>query len=94
MKTFIILVTTAFIILMGSSSQAEEVTCLEQLEQKCTSCHYNTRICKKVEKYNKRKWNNTVKRMLRYRLKLDAQEQDKVVDCLLSLKNSGETFCK
>ena len=81
------------IFLSSSPGQAGE-ECLEQLQQQCTSCHYNTRICKKLKKKNKRAWKSTVKRMLRYELKLDKQEQANIVDCLLALKKDSEQFCK
>ena len=94
MRSFLLITATAFVLVLGSSSQAEELTCLERLEQKCTSCHYNTRICTKIEKKNKRAWKSSVKRMLRYGLKLEKKEQDDIVDCLLELKKDSEKFCK
>lgn len=67
--------------------------CSEMLEQNCTSCHYNNRICKKVGTKNKRSWKNTVKRMVRYGLKLDSSELSKVTNCLADLEENSGKFC-
>ena len=67
--------------------------CIEMLEQNCTNCHYKTRICKKVGKKNRRAWKNTTKRMIRYGLKLDKSELDKVTNCLVALEENPEKFC-
>ncbi len=68
--------------------------CAELLERNCTSCHYNTRICNKIGKKNKRKWKVTVKRMQRYGLKIDKATQNKTIDCLVSLEKERGLFCK
>ncbi len=94
MKLFLIATAMTLMISLSSSPVQAEEECLELLEQQCTSCHYNTRICKKLEKKNKRAWKKTVKRMLRYGLKMDKQEQEKSVDCLLAMKEDPGPFCK
>ena len=69
--------------------------CIDLLEKNCTGCHYNTRICNKIGKKNKRKWKSSVKRMLRYGLKIDKKAQSSIVDCLVSLeKKEDSKFCK
>ncbi|MEN8143005.1 MAG: hypothetical protein ABFQ82_05345 [Thermodesulfobacteriota bacterium] len=68
--------------------------CADLLEKNCTSCHYNTRICNKIGKKNKRKWKTSVKRMLRYGLKLDKKTQNTIVDCLVALEKDATLFCK
>jgi len=95
MKPFLIATVLTFALILTSSPLPAAENCLEQLEKECTGCHYNTRICKKLKKKNKRAWNSTVKRMLRYGLKLDKQEMSKIVDCLLALKKDDPgQFCK
>lgn len=71
-----------------------EQDCAELLEENCTSCHYNTRICNKIGKKNKRKWQVTVKRMRRYGLKLDKATQNETIACLVSLEKESVRFCK
>ena len=74
------------------SLMAEE-DCTDLLEKNCTGCHYNTRICNKIGKKNKRKWNATVKRMLRYGLKIDKKTQKEIAGCLVSLDKNETQFC-
>ena len=71
-----------------------EQDCADLLEKNCTSCHYNTRICNKIGKKNKRKWKVTVKRMLRYGLKIDKATQNETIACLVSLEKESARFCK
>ncbi len=68
--------------------------CSEMLEQNCTSCHYKSRICQKVGKKTKRAWKNTTKRMIRYGLKLDKSELNKITDCLVALEENPGQFCQ
>lgn len=67
--------------------------CGEMLNTKCTGCHYNTRVCEKIGKKNRRSWQNTTKRMIRYGLKITKAEIDEITDCLVSLENNPEIFC-
>ena len=94
MKPFLIATAMALMVSLACPPAQAGEECLELLEQKCTSCHYNTRICKKLEKKNMRAWKKSVKRMLRYGLKLDKQEQEKIIDCLLAMKEEPGPFCK
>lgn len=94
MKEFSIIAAVVFSLCLSSPALSADASCLEKLEQNCTSCHYNTRICKKITKKNKRSWKSTVKRMLRYGMKMTKSEQSDIVDCLLELKKDSEEFCK
>jgi hypothetical protein len=87
----VIALATAFI--FAPAPLLAEQDCIEMLEQNCTSCHYKTRICKKVGKKNKRAWKNTTKRMIRYGLKIDKSELAKITNCLVSLKENPGKFC-
>ncbi|MEN8135285.1 MAG: hypothetical protein ABFS18_07080 [Thermodesulfobacteriota bacterium] len=86
-----IALTGAFLLTAAPLSAGQ--SCCELLEQKCTSCHYKSRICDKVGKKNRRSWKNTTKRMIRYGLKLDKSEVDKITDCLVALEENSEKFC-
>ena len=89
----IVLVLTLFLTVPLSLTAGQD--CNDLLEKNCTSCHYNTRICNKIGKKNKRKWKTSVKRMLRYGLKIDKKAQGSIVDCLVSLdKKEDPLFCK
>jgi hypothetical protein len=67
--------------------------CTEQLTNKCISCHYNTRICDKIGKKNRRAWQNTTKRMIRYGLKLADAEVEQITECLVDLEEKPGKFC-
>ena len=93
MKKRLTSITLAGAFLFASAPLLAGQDCVEMLEQNCTSCHYKTRICKKVGTKNKRSWKNTTKRMVRYGLKLDKSELDKVTNCLVALEENSEKFC-
>ena len=81
------------ILFMSAPAFAEE-NCGELLEKNCTSCHYKTRICQKIGAKSKRGWKISVKRMLRYGLKLDKKEQKEIVACLSELKKGSKLVCE
>ena len=93
MRKRLVYLTIAVAFLFASSPLQAGQECIEMLEQNCTSCHYKTRICAKIGKKNKRSWQNTVKRMIRYGLKINKSEQGKITDCLVSLGKNPEKFC-
>jgi len=68
--------------------------CTDQVLATCTSCHYQTRICDKLDQKNRRDWQETLKRMLRYGLVLDETGQGRVLDCLVALKKDHTKLCK
>ncbi|MFO7605303.1 MAG: hypothetical protein R6W72_03230 [Desulfurivibrionaceae bacterium] len=84
-------VTTSFLFMAPLLSAGQE--CGEMLKEKCTGCHYNTRVCEKVGDKNRRSWKNTTKRMIRYGLKISTDEINEVTDCLVSLEDNPEIFC-
>ena len=73
---------------------AAETKCAELLDKNCTSCHYKTRICAKIGKKSKRGWKISVKRMLRYGLSLNKNEQKEIVQCLTELKKGSKLVCE
>lgn len=68
--------------------------CTDQVLATCTSCHYQARICEKLDKKSKREWQVTLKRMLRYGLVLDETGQGRILECLVALKNDHAKLCK
>lgn len=92
-KTMVILLVMGLLVPALSAKAANE-GCLELIMNNCTSCHYQTRICEKIDKKSKRAWKKSIKRMLRYGLKMDKRTQGKAVDCLLSMKKEDPGLCK
>lgn len=68
--------------------------CEDKIIAICTTCHYQTRICEKLDKKSKREWQTTLKRMLRFGLVLDEAGQGRVLECLMALKKDHGKFCK
>jgi hypothetical protein len=68
--------------------------CAEQVLASCTSCHYQTRVCEKLDKKSKREWKVTLKRMLRYGLVLDEAGQGRMLECLVALGKDHTKLCK
>lgn len=68
--------------------------CTDQVMATCTSCHYQARICEKLDKKSKREWQVTLKRMLRYGLVLDETGQGRMLECLVALKKDHTKLCK
>lgn len=91
-KQLILIGVAATLLFMASRLPAGE-SCGEMLKDKCTKCHYNTRICEKVGEKNRRSWEISTKRMKRYGLKISDAEIDKITDCLVSLDENPEIFC-
>ncbi len=71
-----------------------EESCSELLTNRCEVCHYNTRVCQKVQrKKGKSSWKRTVKNMVKQGAKLDKAEQKKLVDCLSKPTPEILEFC-
>ncbi len=68
--------------------------CNDDILANCTACHYQTRICEKLDKKSRRDWQATLKRMIRYGLVLDETGQDRVLECLVTLKKDHTKLCK
>jgi hypothetical protein len=60
-----------------------QITCFQLLEKRCQECHYLERVCQELEKKSKRKWNATLKRMVKRRgATLSKEEHRILLDCL------------
>jgi len=81
------------ILLWASSARADQ-TCVEKIQDKCTSCHYPARICKKIGEKSRRDWKVTIDRMRRYGLQLAKSKQDEMLDCLQGLEKDSGNLCR
>jgi len=81
-------------ILLWAPVARAENTCVEKIQDKCTSCHYPTRICEKIGKKSRRNWKVTVERMLRYGLQLPDGKLDEMIDCLQGLEADRGNLCR
>ncbi len=67
----------------GKLSRESSAACLQTIQNKCTSCHYITRICQALDKKGKGGWKSTVKSMVKKGAKLSKEGQQTMVQCLL-----------
>lgn len=88
---FLILTASFLFINAASSADSGEQSCGELLKNKCTQCHYLTRVCQKIEKNQQKglfggifagSWGRTVNNMVKNGAKLTEAEQEKLINCL------------
>lgn len=68
--------------------------CGTLLTAKCTECHNLTRICEKLGKKSKSRWQRTIKRMTDRGAKLSSEESDTLLTCLDSNIKDLEALCQ
>ena len=71
-----------------------EAVCSAIVETKCVRCHYKTRICDALGTKSVRKWEKTLKFMIKQGAELSEDEQSKVLACLSSLPKGSAVVCK
>jgi hypothetical protein len=59
----------------------------------CTKCHDTNKICKKIGKKSREKWDKTVSRMIKKGAELPEDKKDLVIDYLLSLEPGSKPVC-
>ena len=71
-----------------------EAVCSSIINAKCIRCHYKTRICSALGTKSVRKWNQSIKYMIKQGAELTTDEQNKLVACLSSLPRGSEIVCQ
>jgi hypothetical protein len=87
---------TATVKALADNPQPEsslEAVCSSMVNAKCTRCHYKTRICNALDTKSVRKWQKTIRFMVRQGAELTEDEQNKVVECLSSLPQGSQVVC-
>lgn len=83
------------ILAAGPTGAAEQpATCNELLNQRCTVCHYMTRICQNLGQKSQRQWKKTVKTMKNRGAIISKAELDTLVNCLAGPTTEAEKTCK
>ena len=77
-----------------NTGQPEKNSCESLLAEKCSSCHYLTRVCQKLGKKSKGDWRRSVKRMVRKGVVLSKAEQKLLVECLHKEEEGARKACK
>ncbi|MBC8208033.1 MAG: hypothetical protein H8E79_02560 [Desulfobulbaceae bacterium] len=62
--------------------EALKLECRPLLENQCQSCHYLSRICRKVGKRSARGWKATMRVMVRRGAQISKEDQGQLIDCL------------
>ena len=102
MTRFMAVICIAVLLLFWGSSplQAEngeqpgKNSCESLLVEKCSKCHYLTRVCQKLGKKSKGDWKRTIKRMVRKGAVLSKAEQKLLVECLHKEEEGARKACK
>lgn len=76
-----------------SSSAGDGGACDTLLTTKCTECHNTNRICEKLGKKSKSRWQRTITRMTERGLKLTTEEADAILTCLDSGSENLQAVC-
>ncbi len=64
------------------ASKVEAGPCARLLTAKCNACHSTERICERLGKNSKYRWQSTVELMISRGAKINADEASTLVDCL------------
>ncbi len=70
-----------------------EAVCSSIINAKCIRCHYKTRICNALGTKSVRKWEKSIRFMVRQGAELTEDEENKVVECLSSLPRGSQVVC-
>ncbi len=90
-----ILAVTAFLMFIFTQPLWAEESCEPLVTNKCLSCHFETRICQKMEKKKgKSSWKRTIKSMIRHGTKLSKSEQKTLIQCFTSPDPAVLSLCK
>ncbi len=68
--------------------------CAALLTDKCTACHSTVRVCEKLGKKSKARWQRSVERMIERGAKLNADEAAALLVCLDSGTNDLKASCQ
>ena len=71
-----------------------EAVCSAIVDAKCVRCHYKTRICDALGTKSIRKWEKSIKFMIKQGADLTEDEQNTVIACLSSLPEGSNVVCQ
>jgi hypothetical protein len=96
-----VFVTGAVLMFLTSCSGTPEIgtpppdsVCSSIVNDKCTKCHYKTRICEALGKKSPGKWVKTINIMVKNGAQLTEDEKNKVIACLSSLPEGSTVICQ
>ena len=99
-KLYLMMLLIIFVLLSACSSVTKsgeapsEAVCSSIVDAKCVRCHYKTRICDALGTKSNRKWEKTIKFMIKQGAQLTEDEKNKVIACLSSLPAGSKVVCQ
>ena len=78
----------------ASTPDGDASPCSTLLETACTECHNTTRVCEKLGKKSKSRWQRTLTRMIERGAKLSADDEAVLLDCLDNGVNVLQEACR
>ena len=94
-----ILVSVFLFAACGGSSEVDVTAsaggdCQTIIDNQCVQCHYKTRICDALGTKSKRKWQRSIKFMVKQGAKLSKDDQAVLVECLNEMPKGSDAVCK
>ena len=86
-------IAAALLVVSAQTSIAAD-NCAELLTNKCSDCHNLNRVCQKLGKKNKKRWDRTLKRMVKRGTKLTKSEYADILTCLVDQSPGAVQVCK
>ncbi len=78
----------------GQESASPPESCVQLLKSRCLSCHYESRICRKLKnKAGRRAWNGTIGAMIRHGAQVNKEERKRLAACLAAGDREVLEFC-
>lgn len=78
----------------GTTSGGSGGQCADLLQGKCTQCHSTARICEKLGKKSKSRWERTLERMVTRGAKINASEAAALITCLEQNSSEARAACQ
>ena len=76
------------------TAAGDSSSCPNLIEFRCTSCHYETRICQALGKKRKREWKSTINRMVGHGAVISREERQILADCLVRQDPDLIDYCR
>ncbi|MBN1635962.1 MAG: hypothetical protein JW920_05580 [Deltaproteobacteria bacterium] len=79
--------------LLPTGRAMEESKAGSLVTKTCAACHSTERICKKLDKQDRKWWNKTAERMIKRGADLTPEQKDLIVQYLVDLAPGSEPVC-
>jgi len=77
-----------------SVATSTDGSCRSMLEASCLACHSEARICQKLGRKSKKRWERTIARMVKHGANMSSTDQDALSNCLADESADVVQMCK